>query len=373
MTAELSGSSATGAAIRDTVLDVSGLRVTFTQSGKTTVGVDDVSFSVARGLTLGIVGESGSGKSVTARAIMNILPPTGSVAESSRVLVGGREVGRLRPNQVKHFWGVEAAMVFQDPMTSLTPVLRVGKQIMEPLRYHLRLGAAEAHDHAVELLTSVGIADPERRMRDFPHSLSGGMRQRVMIAIALSCKPKLLICDEPTTALDVTVQQQVLNILDDARIQRQMGMVLISHDLGVVATRADNIAVMYGAEIVEEGTASDVLHSPTHPYTRALLAALPDRANPPHTRLASVPGTPPVITPGSVGCRFAPRCPLAQAVCRERRPSLELVAERPGQGAPAHRAACFFPQSGPVERSEIVSNYPGDTPVAASEDTSWDR
>ena len=298
--------------------------------------VDGVSFSVPQGRTLGVVGESGSGKSATARSIMNLLPP-GTSTSTGRILLGGRDVRDLPRAEARHVWGTEAAMIFQDPMNSLNPVMQVGRQIGEGLRYHRRLPREAAMRRARELLEQVGIADPDRRLREYPHQLSGGMRQRVMIAMALACEPKLLIADEPTTALDVTVQKQILDLLDRLRLEHSMAMILITHDLGVVAGRADEVAVMYAGRIVEKAPTLRLFTAMRHPYTKALFESIPKIASPSHTRLRVIGGRPPDLAALPPGCAFAPRCRHAQARCLSESPALS------GAGDDEHRFACFYP------------------------------
>jgi peptide/nickel transport system ATP-binding protein len=234
-------------------------------------------------------------------------------------------------------WGVDLAMVFQDPMTSLTPVLPVGKQITETLRYHLGMSRQEARTRAVELLELVGIPEPGKRFGQYPHNLSGGMRQRVTIALAIACSPRLLIADEPTTALDVTVQHQILNLLHDLTQRSSMSMILITHDFGVVAGRTDHLAVMYAGRVVEKAPTGQLFSRMMHPYTRALIDAIPRISESSHTRLPSIPGRPPVVIDPPPGCSFAPRCPSAQDRCRRETPTLSKTAD------PAHEVACFFP------------------------------
>jgi peptide/nickel transport system ATP-binding protein len=319
------------------LLEVRDLAVRFPTPRGDLRAVDGVSFRLESGATLGIVGESGSGKSVLSRAVMNLLPTSARVARETQILFEGRDLRRISRADAKHLFGVDVAMVLQDPMTSLTPVLTIGRQIMEPLRYHQRLGKREARERGIELLQSVGIPEPEKRMGEYPHQLSGGMRQRVTIAIALSCEPKLLIADEPSTALDVTVQQQVLNMLERVQEDRQMGMILVTHDLGVVAGRTTETAVMYAGRIVERAATSVLFRETRHPYTEALFQSIPRLGDPTGTRLRAVGGRPPVVIDPPAACRFAPRCPLAQPRCLEEDPVLVQAAD------PAHEYACFFP------------------------------
>jgi peptide/nickel transport system ATP-binding protein len=320
------------------LLEVDKLRVWFDTPRGMVRAVDGVDLTLARGETLGVVGESGSGKSVLSRAIMKILAPNARVLPDSSIRLDGVDLAGVNPKKQKHLWGVDLSMVFQDPMTSLTPVLTIGNQLTETLRYHRGLGRDEAKQRAIELLRLVGIPEPDKRFHQYPHNLSGGMRQRVTIALAISCSPRLLIADEPTTALDVTVQHQILNLLQDLQINAGMAMILITHDLGVVAGRADRIAVMYAGRVVETAPTRELFTHMRHPYTRALIDAIPKLANPSHTRLASIPGRPPTIIDPPPGCRFAARCPSAQQKCLENTPVLTTASD-----SAQHAAACFFP------------------------------
>ena len=330
-------------------LSVSDLRVWFDTPRGLVRAVDGVSLDVARGRTLGVVGESGSGKSVLSRAVMNILAPSAVVLPGTRIEVDGRDTATLTKEEAQHLWGARVAMVFQDPMTSLTPVLTIGKQLTETLRHHLGLDRAAALVRAEELLRWVGIPEPRRRLGQYPHNLSGGMRQRVGIALALSCSPQLLIADEPTTALDVTVQHQILNLLGRLQAEEGMAMILISHDLGVVAGRTDDIAVMYAGRVVERAPTKVLFREMRHPYTRALVRSIPRIADPSHTRLRAIPGRPPTVIDPPPGCAFAPRCPNARARC---------LAETPSpveNGTAGHRHACFFPV-GTVEGDQAFAD-----------------
>lgn len=320
------------------LLEINNLRVWFDTPRGMVRAVDGIDLQVKAGETLGVVGESGSGKSVLSRAIMKILAPSARVLPGSEIRLNGINLASATRKNNKHLWGVDLSMVFQDPMTSLTPVLTIGKQLTETLRYHRNLDRAAAKAEAIQLLALVGIPEPENRFNQYPHNLSGGMRQRVTIALAISCEPKLLVADEPTTALDVTVQHQILGLLQSLQKKSGMGLILITHDLGVVAGRADSIAVMYAGRIVERAPTRQLFHEMRHPYTRALIDAIPRLSQPSHTRLASIPGRPPTIIDPPPGCSFAPRCPSAQARCLKETP--ELVAT---ETDPSHSAACFFP------------------------------
>jgi oligopeptide/dipeptide ABC transporter ATP-binding protein len=294
------------------LLEVDDLRTYFPTRAGEVHAVDGVSFKLEERKTLGIVGESGCGKSVTALSIMGLVQTPGRVV-SGAVRFDGRELTTLKRRQIEDIRGLEIAMIFQDPMTSLNPTLTIGTQITETLRRHLDLSRQEARKRAVELLEEVHIPNASRRLDDYPHRYSGGMRQRVMIAMAISCNPKLLIADEPTTALDVTVQAGVLDLLEELREEHAMAMIIITHNMGVVAETADDIAVMYAGQIVEQATALDLFDRPEHPYTEALLGALPklDEPDARNARLASIPGRPPDLLTPPEACRFAPRCKYA--------------------------------------------------------------
>jgi oligopeptide/dipeptide ABC transporter ATP-binding protein len=327
------------------LLEVRDVRTRFPSPRGLVHAVDGVSFDLDRGRTLGVVGESGSGKSVLSRSIMGLLPPTAQ--REGTVRFEGREISGLSDAEYRELWGDEMAMIFQDPMTALNPVMRIGKQITESLRYHLDMGKDDARDTAIALLRAVKIPEAEKRFRAYPHELSGGMRQRVVIAVALACGPKLLFADEPTTALDVTVQAQILDLLAEQQRERYMAMILVTHDLGVVAGRADEIAVMYAGRIVEQAPTDVLFADMKMPYTEALLAAIPKLEDPSHTRLAAIGGRPPDLVNPPKGCAFSPRCPYVRPRCREEAP--ELV-ESPDN--PAHRYRCFYPVGSP-ETEEI--------------------
>jgi peptide/nickel transport system ATP-binding protein len=332
------------------LLQVEHLSTAFRTSRGILRAVDDVSFSLDKGETLGIVGESGSGKSVLVRSIMNILPRTAIIPPQTKVILEGKDTRRLSKAEAKHFWGTQIAMVFQDPMTSLNPVKKIGTQITDPLRFHLDMSKDAARARAIELLDLVRIPEPARRLNQYPHELSGGMRQRVIIAIALSCSPKLLVADEPTTALDVTVQKQILDLLENLQRDLQMAMILITHDLGVVAGRADRIAVMYAGRMVETADTQSLFRNMRHPYAEALLNSIPRLENPSHTRLDAISGRPPDMVRPPVGCRFAPRCRYAQETCVAELP--ELTASND----PGHRFACFFPVGTPEGERALAAN-----------------
>ncbi len=316
------------------LLQVRHLSTTFTTESGTARAVDDVSFELFEGETLGVVGESGCGKTVTALSILRLIDSPGRIADESVVEYGGTDLLRLSARDLRSVRGAEIAMIFQEPTTSLNPVLTVGTQIAETLRAHRTISRKAARKRSVELLELVGIPDPHKRVDDYPHQLSGGMQQRVMIAIALSCNPKILIADEPTTALDVTIQAQILELLVDLKQRLGMAMMLITHDLGIVAGVADRIAVMYGGQLVEQASTTALFENALHPYTPALLRAIP-RIDRPVGRLETIPGAVPPATDWPTACRFNPRCPYLWDRCRAHQPSL-LDA---GQG---HTARCWL-------------------------------
>ena len=296
--------------------------------------VDHISFSLPRGKTLGIVGESGAGKSMLAKALMGLAPRNATVTGS--VLLDGRDITKLPKKEHRAQLGAGIALVFQDSATALNPVVPVGRQITEGMRFHRGLSRDEARDRAVELLTQVGISDPALRLKHYPHQLSGGMRQRVTIAIALACDPLVLIADEATTALDVTVQKQILDLLQQVQEERHMAMMIITHDLGVVAGRTDDMAVMYAGQIVERGPTPELIRDHRHRYTSALLSSTPTLELKPHTPLATIQGVPPRLAGLPPGCRFAPRCSAATPECDAADPV--LVEDNPG-----HDYKCIWP------------------------------
>ena len=288
------------------LLAVSGLTTVFDTSTGTVTAVDDVSFEIRAGETLGLVGESGSGKSVTALSIMRLVQRPGRIA-AGRVVFKGRDLLTLDEGEMRQVRGAGIALVFQEPMTALNPVFRVGDQIAETLRVHGRATRGEARSRAIELLRAVRIASPEARVDDYPHQLSGGMRQRVLIAMALACQPSLVIADEPTTALDVTIQAEILDLLREMKAALALSLLLITHDLGVIAETADRVAVMYAGRIVETGPVREIFRHPGHPYTRGLLASLP--GGHPGQRLRAIEGSVPLLGDLPPGCAFNPRCP----------------------------------------------------------------
>jgi peptide/nickel transport system ATP-binding protein len=332
MSSAVSLASTVTAPSSEPLLDVSGLTTVFTLAGgATAAAVSDVSFSVARGETVGLVGESGSGKSVTALSIIRLVQPPGRMT-AGRILFEGRDLATLDERAMREVRGRRIGFVFQEPMIALNPVYTIGFQIRETLEVHGLARGAAARRRAVELLEAVRVPDPARRANDYPHQLSGGLRQRAMIALALTAEPSLVIADEPTTALDVTVQAEILDLMRDMRRQFSLSLLLITHDLGVVAEMADRVAVMYGGRVVEQADTATLFAQPGHPYTQGLLACLPERAVGP--RLTAIPGTVPPLGQWPTGCAFAPRCALREARCEASVPSLTPVS-------PSHGIRCI--------------------------------
>jgi len=316
------------------LLEVDNLHTQFDTSAGTVRAVDGVSYTVNEGETVGIVGESGCGKSVSAMSILRLIPdPPGRIASGS-IHFDGRNLLTLNDEQIREVRGGQIAMVFQEPMTSLNPVLTIGLQLCETMEIHLKLSPAEAQARAIELLDMVGISEPARRLQQYPHHLSGGMRQRVMIALALSCKPKLIIADEPTTALDVTIQAQILELMKDLSKRLRVALIIITHNLGVVARYADRVYVMYAGRIVESGSAADIYHRPVHPYTLGLLRSVPRMDRPRGNRLIPIDGQPPDLTQEIHGCAYRPRCSFAVGRCAQEAPQIEEIT-------PGHASACF--------------------------------
>ena len=324
-----------GSTGRGRLLEVDDLHVSFATSRGPLRAVQGVSLSLDQGKTLGIVGESGSGKTVLSRAIMGLLPRA-STTQTGSVRYNGEEILNAPNDELRKLWSTHIAMIFQDPMTSLNPVQKIGWQITEPLKLHLKLSKEEAKETALSLLMQVGIPSPVERYEAYPFQLSGGMRQRVMIAIALACAPRLLLADEPTTGLDVTIQAQILDLLGQLQRDRNMAMILVTHDLGVVATRTDEIIVMYAGNVVERAPTNVLFKSMAMPYTEALLDSMPRLANPSHTRLTAIEGRPPDLLRPPAGCPFAPRCRYAQDKCQREKPPLV-------EAAPGHSYACWYP------------------------------
>ena len=323
------------------LLELEDVRTQFQTARGLVRAVDGVSLTLERGKALGIVGESGSGKTILSRSIMGLLPVRGTIRQGS-IRFEGREIGSLSRKAMRDVWGREMAMIFQDPMTSLNPLMKIGAQIAEPLRLHLDMSKSDAWATAERLMQDVRIPAPGRRLKQYPHEMSGGMRQRIMIAIAMACGPTLLLADEPTTALDVTVQAQILDLLGEQRRDRNMSLVLVTHDLGVVAGHTDEIAVMYGGKLVEMAPTGELFANMKMPYTEALLKSIPKLADASHTRLNVIAGRPPDLVNPPTGCRFAPRCPYAQARCREEEPPLTATVEDP-----RHTYACWYPVGSP--------------------------
>jgi peptide/nickel transport system ATP-binding protein len=320
------------------LLDVKNLKTYFFTDEGVVRAVDGVDLYIDQGETLGIVGESGCGKSVTALSIMKLIPqPPGKIVEG-QILYNGTDLVSMPANRLRKIRGKEISMVFQEPMTSLNPVFTCGEQIAEALRLHEGLGRREAMDKTVDMLKLVHIPNAERRVKEYPHQLSGGMRQRVMIAMALSCSPNLLIADEPTTALDVTIQAQILELLNELKAKLRMAVMLITHDMGVIAETAQRVVVMYAAKVAEEAPVGDLFKEPLHPYTQGLLRSIPriDLDATERRRLETIPGTVPTLR-GEImpGCRFAPRCPFVKSVCTEKDPVLKEVK-------PGHKVSCWL-------------------------------
>ena len=320
------------------LLDVKNLKTYFFTDEGVVRAVDGVDLYIKQGETLGVVGESGCGKSVTALSIMKLIPqPPGKIVDGE-MIYNGINLVDLPANRMRKIRGKEISMVFQEPMTSLNPVFTCGEQIAEALRLHEGLGRREAMDKTVDMLKLVHIPNAERRVKEYPHQLSGGMRQRIMIAMALSCNPKLLIADEPTTALDVTIQAQILELLNELKAKLKMAVMLITHDMGVIAETAQRVVVMYAAKVAEEAPVGDLFKEPLHPYTQGLLRSIPriDLAATERRRLETIPGTVPTLR-GEIapGCRFAPRCPFVKSVCTEKDPVLKEVK-------PGHKVSCWL-------------------------------
>ena len=319
------------------LLEVENLRTQFHTTEGTVKAVDGITYHVSEGETVAIVGESGCGKSVGAMSILRLIPhPPGEILDGSTILFGGRDVLSMSGEEIRHVRGGQISMVFQEPMTSLNPVLTIGMQLTETMMLHLGLDQQAADQRAVELLDMVGIGEPERRLKQYPHHFSGGMRQRVMIALALSCKPRLIIADEPTTALDVTIQAQILELMRNLTKQMGVALIVITHNLGVVARYAERVIVMYAGKIVEAGTADQIYHTPHHPYTIGLLNSVPRMDVRRGRRLVPIEGQPPDLTRLDDGCAYRPRCRWAVESCGRSIPALETVGD--GQTAACFRA-----------------------------------
>ena len=355
------GQSTVGTTTRVTagsaLLRVEDLHTSFDMPFGEVKAVNGVSFTLDHGRTLGIVGESGSGKTVLVRSIMR-LNLGSNVTTTGTVEFNGRKLLGTPMRQMQDLWGPELAMVFQDPMTSLNPLVRVSRQVTEHLHRHLGVNRDQARQTALELLREVRIPEPETRLRAFPHELSGGMRQRVCIAIALACEPTLLFADEPTTALDVTVQHQILNLLGREKQERDMTMVLVTHDLGVVAGRTDDTMVMYAGKVVEQAPTATLFAEMRHPYSEALLRSIPRIGQPSHTRLTAITGRPPDPVNLPAGCAFSPWCPHVQQKCREETPPLTA------EGGSSHHVACWFPAGTDRGRDAFARNVADRLPQA---------
>ncbi|MFG0329781.1 MAG: ABC transporter ATP-binding protein [Phycisphaerales bacterium] len=323
---------------RKTILSVRDLTTRFRTDRGIVTAVQDVSFDVYAGETVGIVGESGCGKTVTSKSIMRLLPERNSIIDpKSEILFGGKNIAHASEREMREIRGDQIAMIFQEPMTSLNPVFTIGWQLDEALKYHTKLSRRQRRERAIEMLRLVDIPNPDRRVDEYPHQLSGGMRQRVMIAIALCCEPDILIADEPTTALDVTIQAQILNLMEDLKRKLDTAIILITHNLGVVAQVCDRVLVMYAGRVIEEGTVYDIFHHPMHPYTKALLESIPKRGRKEHgKRLPTIPGIVPSLFELPIGCRFAERCRYKEDKCIEIEPALESKGD-------GRAVRCHFP------------------------------
>jgi peptide/nickel transport system ATP-binding protein/oligopeptide transport system ATP-binding protein len=322
------------------VLDVRGLKTVFRTRGGEIHAVNSVSFHLNRGEVLGVVGESGSGKSVTMMSLIGLLPSPPAEIRGGEVMLGDQDLLKIGAEDLRHVRGAKIGFVFQDPMTSLNPVFTVGMQIMEPLREHMGMDKARAEARAVELLELVGIPDARSRLKSYPHQFSGGMRQRVMIAIALACDPDVLIADEPTTALDVTIQAQILELVKELRQKLGMAIIWITHDLGVIATVADRVMVMYGGQVAEHGPVKEIFANPRHPYTRALLKTIPSISGAREARLQVIEGQPPILNDAPTACPFRARCGHAMSICEAENPARRAVdGAALGHG---HDVACHW-------------------------------
>jgi oligopeptide/dipeptide ABC transporter ATP-binding protein len=318
----------------DFILDVQGLETTFRTPDGVVHAVNGVSFGLLEGETLGVVGESGCGKSVTMLSVLGLIPSPPGKVEAGKAIFSGQDLLKMSKEEIRHVRGAQIGMIFQDPMTSLNPVLTIGRQLEEPLILHIGMTKNQARERAAELLSMVGIPNAMERLNDYPHQYSGGMRQRVMIAMALSCSPQILIADEPTTALDVTIQAQIMDLVKRLRDELGMAIIWITHDLGVVAGLAQRVLVMYGGYVIEEAPVKELYASPEHPYTIGLLGSLPRVDDREHTKLFSIEGQPPVLYQKPDACPFAPRCKWAMEHCWKENPPLLVVG-------PEHRAACW--------------------------------
>ncbi|WP_232696060.1 ABC transporter ATP-binding protein [Brevibacillus daliensis] len=316
------------------LLQVQNLRTTFRIDAGQVQAVRGISFYVKKGESLGIVGESGSGKSVSMLSIMKLLPQNAEL-QADHVQFNGQDLNQIDQKEMRKMLGSEIGMIFQDPMSSLNPLLTIGDQIVEPIRIHQKISKEAARKKAIDILRIVEIPSPEKRLKQYPHEFSGGMRQRVMIAIAISCNPKLLIADEPTTALDVTIQAQILDLMHDLKNKMQTSIVMITHDLGVIANMCNRVLVMYGGTIVEEGTIREIFYQPKHPYTWGLIKSIPTVSTGKREKLIPIPGSPPDLIAPPKGCPFTARCEYAMKICEKIPPQQITLSE-------THRAACWL-------------------------------
>ncbi|WP_134698895.1 ABC transporter ATP-binding protein [Ammoniphilus sp. YIM 78166] len=317
------------------ILEVKDLHVSFNTYAGEVKAVRGVNFHVSKGESVAIVGESGCGKSVTSQTLMRLIPMPPGVIKQGKILFQGEDIVKKTDKEMEKIRGKEMGMIFQDPMTSLNPTMSIGRQIMEGLVKHQGLSKAEAKERAIDMLRLVGIPNPEARVEQYPHEFSGGMRQRAMIAIALACEPKLLIADEPTTALDVTIQAQIMDLMKDLQVKTGTSIILITHDLGVVAETCDRVVVMYAGQVIETGTVNEIFYSPKHPYTKGLLKSVPRLDLKKDEPLIPIYGTPPDLLNPPKGCAFAPRCDFAMKVCTEFDPQMEEMST-------THKAACWL-------------------------------
>jgi oligopeptide transport system ATP-binding protein len=332
------------------LLEVKDLHISFQVVGGEVQAVRGVTFELNKGEMLAVVGESGSGKSVTALSLMRLIPAPPGRIKRGQILFDGNDLTKVSEREMFKIRGSKIAMIFQDPMTSLNPTMTVGKQIIEGICWHQKVGVTEAKEKAVEMLKLVGIPNPEKRLAQYPHEFSGGMRQRAMIAMALACNPQILIADEPTTALDVTIQAQILELMKKLQRETDTAILLITHDLGVVAETADRVAVMYGGRLVETGGVEEIFEDARHPYTWGLLDSMPRLDLPRDQHLEPIPGSPPDLFSPPTGCPFADRCPYAMNICHEEMPPQTQVSD-------THRVFCWLedPEAPPVERKKRIA------------------
>ncbi|MCC3358377.1 ABC transporter ATP-binding protein [Bacillus sp. REN16] len=329
----------------ENILEIHDLHVSFDTSAGKVKAVRGVSFSVKKGEAIAIVGESGCGKSVTAKSIMRLLPSPHAKIVNGSIMLNGENIAQKTEKEMEKIRGNEVGMIFQDPMTSLNPTTKIGIQIAEGIIRHTKIPKKKALEQAVKMLEIVGIPQPEKRIQQYPHEFSGGMRQRVMIAIALACKPKLLIADEPTTALDVTIQAQILQLMKELQTKTNTSIILITHDLGVVAEMCSKVVVMYAGEIVETGSVEEIFSNPTHPYTKGLLKSVPRLDMDKHEKLSTITGTPPDLLDPPKGCSFYPRCEMAMKICAEHKPEFENVS-------PTQYSSCWL--NHPMAKNRLI-------------------